>query len=242
MTTHALQRDRRTAPPDDFPEQLVELLAYLEDRFPADHPFARLAKLPGGPLRPDPWLLGSSPQSAIWAAELGLPYAFADFINANGTGIADSYLRGFMDSEPAREPGARRRRLGAVRGHRRGGAPAGHLEPRCRSSCCAAAGSIPVPPVDKAVRFLASEGESVDAPPTGRRSIVGTPGDGQGRPRGARRPVRRGRGDRRDDHPRPRSAPALLRAARRHVRARKPPWRDGRREPRPPEAGRATAG
>ena len=34
-------------------------------------------------------LLGSSPQSGVWAAELGLPYAFADFINpVGGTGIS----------------------------------------------------------------------------------------------------------------------------------------------------------
>src|SRR6267154_2647145 len=58
----ALQRDRRQPSPDDFREQLAELLGYL-DRGP------QLS------------LLGSSPQSAIWAAELGLPYVFADFIN-----------------------------------------------------------------------------------------------------------------------------------------------------------------
>ena len=51
MTTFALQRDRRQASPDDFPQQLAELLAYLEDDFPADHPFARLAALPGRPRR-----------------------------------------------------------------------------------------------------------------------------------------------------------------------------------------------
>src|SRR5881398_1060137 len=44
MTTHALQRDRRTAMPDDFPEQLAELLAYYEDRIPAANPLSRLAK------------------------------------------------------------------------------------------------------------------------------------------------------------------------------------------------------
>src|SRR3954467_1343055 len=56
MTTFALQRDRRSAMPDDFPEQLVELLAYLDDRFPEDHRFARLAKdLPGLPEAPEPW-------------------------------------------------------------------------------------------------------------------------------------------------------------------------------------------
>ena len=58
LTTIALQRDRRHMPADDFPQQLAELLAYLEDRMPADHPFARLAELlPGLPERPVPWLL-----------------------------------------------------------------------------------------------------------------------------------------------------------------------------------------
>src|ERR671928_1541739 len=60
MTTFALQRDRRQASPDDFPEQLAELLALLEERIPPDHPFARLSKLPGRPYAPEPWLLGSS--------------------------------------------------------------------------------------------------------------------------------------------------------------------------------------
>src|SRR3954469_2685678 len=47
LTTYALQRDRRTAAPDDFPEQLIELLAYLDDTLPDGHSFKRLAELPG---------------------------------------------------------------------------------------------------------------------------------------------------------------------------------------------------
>src|SRR6476620_5175877 len=48
MTAFALQRDRRQAAPDDFPQQLAELLGYLDDRLPEDFPFARLARtLPG---------------------------------------------------------------------------------------------------------------------------------------------------------------------------------------------------
>jgi luciferase family oxidoreductase group 1 len=98
LTTFALQRDRRAAGPDDFPSQLAELLAYLEDRMPAEHPFAHLARtLPGRPHAPEPWLLGSSGQSALWAAELGLPYAFADFINPHGAAIAASYRERFTD-------------------------------------------------------------------------------------------------------------------------------------------------
>lgn len=102
LTTFALQRDRRQAAPDDFPQQLIELLGYLDDRLPADHPFARLAKtLPGRPERPEPWLLGSSQQSAIWAAELGLPYAFADFINPKGAEITALYRERFAEHEHA---------------------------------------------------------------------------------------------------------------------------------------------
>ena len=46
---------------------------------------------------PEPWLLGSSPQSAVWAGELGLPYAFADFINPRGAEIAELYRREFRE-------------------------------------------------------------------------------------------------------------------------------------------------
>src|SRR5437667_2617635 len=105
MTTFALQRDRRQAAPDDFPQQLAELLGYLRDDLPADHPFRRLASmLPGRPELPEPWLLGSSPQSAVWAAEVGLPYAFADFINRQGAEIAALYRGRFSASDDLAEP------------------------------------------------------------------------------------------------------------------------------------------
>src|SRR5215208_5379989 len=96
MTTFALQRDRRTAMPDDFFDQLAELIAYLEDRFPDDHPLKRLTALPGVPESPELWLLGSSPQSAIWAGDLGLQYAFADFINSDGAQITRMYRERFI--------------------------------------------------------------------------------------------------------------------------------------------------
>src|SRR6202171_1849458 len=61
LTTFALQRDRRQGAPDDFPEQLQELRGYLEDNLPAEHPFARVADLPGEPEAPEIWLPASSP-------------------------------------------------------------------------------------------------------------------------------------------------------------------------------------
>src|ERR1700680_3903647 len=104
LATFALQRDRRQAPPDDFPEQLVELRGYLEGTLPDQHRFARVAKLPGEPEAPEVWLLGSSPQSAIWAGELGLPYVFADFINSEGAHIAELYRERFARSSRLSEP------------------------------------------------------------------------------------------------------------------------------------------
>ena len=104
LTTFALQRDRRQAAPDDFPEQLQELRGYLEESLPADHPFARVAKLPGKPETPEIWLLGSSPQSAIWAGELALPYVFADFINSEGAHLAELYRERFVPSARLPKP------------------------------------------------------------------------------------------------------------------------------------------
>jgi luciferase family oxidoreductase group 1 len=103
-TTYALQRDRREASPDDFPQQLAELAAYLRDEMPPDHPFARHAALPGLPQLPELWMLGSSMQSALWAAELGLPYAFADFISAVGAPYAAEYRERFAPSPDHAEP------------------------------------------------------------------------------------------------------------------------------------------
>ncbi len=95
-TAVALQRDRRQQAPYDFPQQLAELLGYLENSLPADHPFAAYAAtLPGLPEAPEPWVLGSSPDSAGFAADLGLPYCFADFINARGAPMAAAYRANF---------------------------------------------------------------------------------------------------------------------------------------------------
>jgi len=175
MTTFALQRDRRQAAPDDFPQQLAELLAYLDDNLPEDHPFARLAGvLPGLPELPVPWLLGSSPQSAIWAGQLALPYAFADFINAEGSEIAKLYRERFQPNEHLQAP----RTAVAVWAL---AAPtedeAVFLSTSSRMSFTLLRRNqlIAVPPPEKAVEFLKREGKPLTGGRPGRRSIVGTP-------------------------------------------------------------------
>ena len=130
MTTYALERDRRQAAPDDFPEQLAELLAYLDDRLPADHPFARLARvLPGRPEGPEPRLLGSSAQSGVWAAQLGLPLRLRGLHQPARGGDRRPLPRGVRALRaPSGLPG-RGGGLGA-RGRRGGGgSAAGGLEP-----------------------------------------------------------------------------------------------------------------
>jgi luciferase family oxidoreductase group 1 len=103
-TAYALQRDRREPAPDDFPEQLAELMAYLRDEMPEGHPFARLAALPGRPALPELGRLGPPPQSALGAAEAGLPYAFADFINPLGAEMVAEYRSRFRPSAGLAEP------------------------------------------------------------------------------------------------------------------------------------------
>jgi luciferase family oxidoreductase group 1 len=69
---------------DRFPEQVWELVGHLEGTLPADHPFKRVRLQPEVDGVPQVWLLGSSDFSGALAAQLGLPFAFAHFINARG--------------------------------------------------------------------------------------------------------------------------------------------------------------
>lgn len=102
LTAFALRRDRRLGAADDFADQLHELLAFSRDGFPPGHQFSRLSL--AGAATPDVWLLGSSPQSGIWAAQHGLPYAFADFINPTGGASAQHYRRAFVPSRTLAAP------------------------------------------------------------------------------------------------------------------------------------------
>jgi luciferase family oxidoreductase group 1 len=81
LTALALRRSREALTADDFPEQLAELVAFLDDDFPADHPFRRIRAIPEGVPAPPIWLLGSSGYSAQLAAAVGLGFAFAHHIH-----------------------------------------------------------------------------------------------------------------------------------------------------------------
>ncbi len=98
----ALRRDRSSRPVDDHSQQVSEVLAWLYDAFPDEHPFAETRIVPGAHSRPLPWLLGSSPGGSVLAAELGMGYTFAGFINP--TGAADA-LRDYRNRFAPRWPG-----------------------------------------------------------------------------------------------------------------------------------------
>ncbi len=176
LTTFALQRDRRQAAPDDFPQQLAELLAYLDAEMPPEHPFARLEKtLPGRPQTPERWLLGSSPQSAIWAGELGLSYAFADFINPGGAEFASEYRSIHAEHQPQRAA------YTAVAVWAICAATDEEAQYLASSSRMAMrllrqGQLIPVPPPEKAISYLRSIGQPTDHGfSDGRRGVIGSP-------------------------------------------------------------------
>lgn len=101
VTDFALQQDRSKRFQSNSDQQILELTAWLDKGFPADHPFA------ASPIHtidglPELHLLGSSGWSASAAAQLGLRYVFAGFINQQGApSVLRSYWENFQPSEGA---------------------------------------------------------------------------------------------------------------------------------------------
>jgi luciferase family oxidoreductase group 1 len=88
---------------EHFAEQVQYLVAYLDNALPAEHPFAGVKVMPEVPTAPRIWLLGSSDYSGALAAQLGLRFAFAHFISADGGEVVmQEYKRRYQPSQ--REP------------------------------------------------------------------------------------------------------------------------------------------
>jgi luciferase family oxidoreductase group 1 len=85
--------------PERFPQQVWELAALLEGK----HRPVRLQ--PEVETVPEVWLLGSSDYSGALAAELGLAFAFAHFINPRGgDAVARAYREMFKPTETRTRP------------------------------------------------------------------------------------------------------------------------------------------
>ncbi|HLH46733.1 MAG TPA: LLM class flavin-dependent oxidoreductase, partial [Acidimicrobiales bacterium] len=104
-TAAALRRRAEGLHEDEFPEQLGQLTAFLDGRFPDGHPFGAIQAVPSGRPAPALWLLGSSGYSAQVAALLGLPFAFAHhFMPANTLPALELYRSRFRPSAVLDEP------------------------------------------------------------------------------------------------------------------------------------------
>ena len=89
-----------------YPEQVDDLIGFLGDRLPPEHPFAELRPGPRTEGMPEVWLLGSGIDSAQLAAHRGLPFSFAHFFGQaeKGPGIVEHYRRHFRPSRECAEP------------------------------------------------------------------------------------------------------------------------------------------
>jgi luciferase family oxidoreductase group 1 len=104
ITAMALNRGER---PDEFPNQVQDLIGWLEDRLDPRHPFARVSATPDPGSAPDVWILGSSDYGAAVAAVLGTSYSFAHFINPrSGPAAVASYRREFRPNGRLEDPRA----------------------------------------------------------------------------------------------------------------------------------------
>ncbi len=86
ITAVALSYPRPEMDIHQFPQQVSDLLGFLDGNMEENHPFAKLQVQPG-PIpnsSPEVWLLGSSDYSARLAAALGMPFSFADFFGNTG--------------------------------------------------------------------------------------------------------------------------------------------------------------
>jgi len=88
-----------------FPEQVWELVGVLEGSLPDTHPLKRLRAQPETCGTPEVWLLGSSGYSGELAANLGLAFAFAHFINPRGgDAVARRYRETFQPAGTRTRP------------------------------------------------------------------------------------------------------------------------------------------
>lgn len=90
-----------------FPTKIADMMAFLSDEAPASEPFKTVRATPSVSQIPEVWLLGSSDQSAAYAAHFGLAYTFAHFITPQASKpILDYYRANFQPSDTLAAPKA----------------------------------------------------------------------------------------------------------------------------------------
>jgi luciferase family oxidoreductase group 1 len=175
-TASALQHGPGALGIEHFPAQIAELIAFLADALPANHPFAAVHAMPTGNSVPEFWLLGSSDQSAAYAAYFGCAFSFAHFINdEGGTAVMEAYRRHFRPSAGLAAP------RGSI------GVFVLCAETEAAAKNLASSRDLwrlrldqgllgPIPPVEEALAYRYSEQELARVAYNRRRQVVGTPG------------------------------------------------------------------
>lgn len=87
----------------EFPAQILTTMGFLEGSRDLG-PFSALTAMPAGETAPEVWVLGSSDYGAMLAAELGLPYGYAQFIGGDDPAPARAYKAHFRPSARCPEP------------------------------------------------------------------------------------------------------------------------------------------
>jgi luciferase family oxidoreductase group 1 len=87
---------------DIFPQQVADLVGLMKGTLPADHIAQGVLLQPQVETRPQLWVLGSSEFGGLLAAQLGIRFAFAHFINAHfGHQVAHAYRERFKAGNEA---------------------------------------------------------------------------------------------------------------------------------------------
>jgi luciferase family oxidoreductase group 1 len=100
LTAQALRRNLSHG--DQFPENVIELQRYLQDK---TSPSSRIRAVPGEGTNVPLWILGSSLYGAQLAAHMGLPYVFASHFAPDAlTQAAQVYRENFQPSQRWEKP------------------------------------------------------------------------------------------------------------------------------------------
>jgi luciferase family oxidoreductase group 1 len=87
---------------DIFPHQVADLVGLMKGTLPADHIAQGVLLQPQVETRPQLWVLGSSEFGGLLAAQLGIRFAFAHFINAHfGQQVTHAYRERFKAGNEA---------------------------------------------------------------------------------------------------------------------------------------------
>ncbi|MFT5489361.1 MAG: luciferase family oxidoreductase group 1 [Paracoccaceae bacterium] len=105
LTANALAHGPGALGIEHFPAQIRDVQAWISSEMPDGHPFQQVTAMPAGESDPEMWLLGSSDQSAAYAAYFGMAFSFAHFINPQGGPLVmEAYRQNFEPSAKLTAP------------------------------------------------------------------------------------------------------------------------------------------